>query len=164
MTIEITQPEVEALIQQRLQSGAFKSAEDVILHALRSSEPDHLTGADLIHALQASPYRVSSRTFARSSARTGCHVLMAWLLDTNILSELRKPRPEPKVEAFIAANRWNSFISAWSLLPRFDSVLSVWAMPLSGPSWGIGSPTRFVQCSIREFFRSPRTSCSNGGF
>lgn len=28
---------------------------------------------------------------------------MAWLLDTNILSELRKPRPEPKVEAFIAA-------------------------------------------------------------
>ena len=27
---------------------------------------------------------------------------MAWLLDTNILSELRKPRPEPKVEAFIA--------------------------------------------------------------
>lgn len=28
---------------------------------------------------------------------------MAWLLDTNILSELRKPRPEPKVEGFIAS-------------------------------------------------------------
>ena len=28
---------------------------------------------------------------------------MAWLLDTNILSELRKSRPEPKVEAFVAA-------------------------------------------------------------
>jgi predicted nucleic acid-binding protein len=27
---------------------------------------------------------------------------MAWLLDTNILSEIRKPRPEPKVLAFIA--------------------------------------------------------------
>jgi predicted nucleic acid-binding protein len=26
-----------------------------------------------------------------------------WLLDTNILSELRKPRPEPKVIAFVAA-------------------------------------------------------------
>jgi toxin FitB len=26
-----------------------------------------------------------------------------WLLDTNILSELRRPRPEPKVLAFIAA-------------------------------------------------------------
>ena len=28
---------------------------------------------------------------------------MAWLLDTNILSEIRKPRPEPKVLAFITA-------------------------------------------------------------
>jgi len=27
---------------------------------------------------------------------------MAWLLDTNILSELRRLRPEPKVLAFIA--------------------------------------------------------------
>ena len=27
---------------------------------------------------------------------------MAWLLDTNILSEIRKPRPEPRVLAFIA--------------------------------------------------------------
>jgi predicted nucleic acid-binding protein len=26
-----------------------------------------------------------------------------WLLDTNILSELRRPKPEPKVVAFIAA-------------------------------------------------------------
>jgi predicted nucleic acid-binding protein len=28
---------------------------------------------------------------------------MAWLLDTNILSELRRRRPEPKVVAFVAA-------------------------------------------------------------
>jgi Arc/MetJ-type ribon-helix-helix transcriptional regulator len=39
MTIQITKPEVEALINQRLQSGAFKDAEDVILHALRASGP-----------------------------------------------------------------------------------------------------------------------------
>jgi predicted nucleic acid-binding protein len=26
-----------------------------------------------------------------------------WLLDTNVLSELRKPRPEPRVVAFVAA-------------------------------------------------------------
>jgi hypothetical protein len=37
MTIQITKPEVEALINQRLQSGAFKDAEDVILQALQSS-------------------------------------------------------------------------------------------------------------------------------
>jgi toxin FitB len=28
---------------------------------------------------------------------------MAWLLDTNILSEIRRPKPEPKVLAFVAA-------------------------------------------------------------
>ncbi len=38
MTIQITRPEVEALIKRRLETGAFKDAEDVILQALRSSE------------------------------------------------------------------------------------------------------------------------------
>jgi predicted nucleic acid-binding protein len=28
---------------------------------------------------------------------------MAWLLDTNVLSELRRPRPEPTVVAFVSA-------------------------------------------------------------
>lgn len=39
MTIQITKPEVEALINQRLQAGGFKDAEDVILQALQSSPP-----------------------------------------------------------------------------------------------------------------------------
>ena len=39
MTIEITRPELETLINQRLQSGAFKDAEDVILQALQCSIP-----------------------------------------------------------------------------------------------------------------------------
>jgi len=34
MTIEIKRPEIEALIQQRLHSGAFKSVEDVLFDAL----------------------------------------------------------------------------------------------------------------------------------
>jgi Arc/MetJ-type ribon-helix-helix transcriptional regulator len=34
MTIEITRPEIEALIQRRLHSGAFKSVEDVLFDAL----------------------------------------------------------------------------------------------------------------------------------
>lgn len=29
---------------------------------------------------------------------------MAWLLDTNILSELRRPRPEPRVVEFVTAS------------------------------------------------------------
>jgi predicted nucleic acid-binding protein len=32
-----------------------------------------------------------------------------WLLDTNILSELRRPRPEPKVLAFVAAHPLEQF-------------------------------------------------------
>jgi len=43
MTIQITKPEVEALINQRLQSGAFKDAEDVIMQALQSSAPNPQT-------------------------------------------------------------------------------------------------------------------------
>jgi hypothetical protein len=39
MTIEINKPELEALIQRRLQSGAFQNVEDVLLQALKSSEP-----------------------------------------------------------------------------------------------------------------------------
>jgi Arc/MetJ-type ribon-helix-helix transcriptional regulator len=57
MTIEITRPEVEALIRERIQSGDFADAEDVIWHALRSLSPEHPTGADLVAAKQASPYR-----------------------------------------------------------------------------------------------------------
>jgi predicted nucleic acid-binding protein len=41
---------------------------------------------------------------------------MAWLLDTNILSEIRRLRPEPKVLAFIADNPLDEFyISAVTL-------------------------------------------------
>jgi hypothetical protein len=57
MTIEITKPEVEALILQRMKTGAFVSPEDVILHALRTSPPEKRTGAALIAALQASPHK-----------------------------------------------------------------------------------------------------------
>lgn len=34
MTIQITRPEIEALIEQRLHSGVFKSVEDVLFDAL----------------------------------------------------------------------------------------------------------------------------------
>ena len=37
MTIQITRPELEALIKKHLETGQFEDAEDVILRALRSS-------------------------------------------------------------------------------------------------------------------------------
>lgn len=60
MTIEIHKPELEALIMERLRSGAFKSIEDVLMNALQGapmpSKGFH-TGADLVAAMQASPYK-----------------------------------------------------------------------------------------------------------
>jgi Arc/MetJ-type ribon-helix-helix transcriptional regulator len=53
MAIQITKPEVEALIKQLLQSGEFKDADEVVLRALQSLpakstavERDSVTHAD----------------------------------------------------------------------------------------------------------------------
>lgn len=55
MTIQITKPEVEALINQRLKTGTFKDAEDVILQALKASdgeEHDAVERRDAIERLK----------------------------------------------------------------------------------------------------------------
>ena len=69
MTIEICKPELEALIQERMKSGAFQNVEDVLMEALKSSphpaeenprpsdETRLPTGAALVAAMQASPYK-----------------------------------------------------------------------------------------------------------
>jgi hypothetical protein len=45
MTIQITKPELEALIRQRLETGGFKDAEDVVFQALQSAPPTTATSA-----------------------------------------------------------------------------------------------------------------------
>lgn len=74
MTIEIHRPELEAMIMERMKAGAFQNVEDVLMQALetapvpetRAFTPEgdsrramakKLTGADLIAAIQRSPYR-----------------------------------------------------------------------------------------------------------
>lgn len=69
MTIEIERPELEALIQERMKSGAFRNVEDVLMQALKSSplpgrkgaersdEKSSATGAELVAAMQASPFK-----------------------------------------------------------------------------------------------------------
>ena len=63
MTIEIHKPELEALIRDRMKSGAFQDFEDVLIQALKSAPPaaeegaTDKTGAELVAAMQASPYR-----------------------------------------------------------------------------------------------------------
>ena len=43
MTIEIHKPELEALIRERLKSGAFQDVEDVLMQALRPSPSSEQT-------------------------------------------------------------------------------------------------------------------------
>ena len=69
MTIEIQRPELEALINQRMKTGAFKNVEDVLMEALRASPPpdekdagrsdekSSAMGAELVEAMQASPFK-----------------------------------------------------------------------------------------------------------
>ena len=68
MTIEIQKPELEALILERMQKGAFASIEDALMQALESSPlpsgptapsaPGAVpsTGTVVLAAWQASPY------------------------------------------------------------------------------------------------------------
>jgi hypothetical protein len=53
MTIEITRPEIEIMIQQRLQTGEFMDAEDVILRALQSLAPEYEPVFDKQRAMAA---------------------------------------------------------------------------------------------------------------
>jgi hypothetical protein len=63
---EIHRPELEALIIERMKTGGFNDVEDALMQALETSRVTDAkramaakdrTGADLIAAMQASPYR-----------------------------------------------------------------------------------------------------------
>ena len=95
MTIRITRPEVEELINQRLRSGAFRSAEDVILQALRSSPPT----TPLPDARSAKDAVAGSQSGFRPQPiyRTTSGPVNGYLLDTNVPSEFSRDRPEPRL-------------------------------------------------------------------
>jgi len=73
---------------------------------------------------------------------------MAWLLDTNILSEIRRLRPEPKVLAFIAGNPLDElYVSVVTLAElRFGIEL------LSQGSDQRGELTQWLTHTIRPMF------------
>jgi predicted nucleic acid-binding protein len=49
---------------------------------------------------------------------------MAWLLDTNILSEIRRLKPEPKVLAFVSAHALDELYVSAVRWPSFGSALN----------------------------------------
>jgi hypothetical protein len=79
MTIDIQRPELEALITERMKSGAFRDIENVLIQALKSSplpgekgaeasdEKPSATGVELVAAMQASPFREISLEPGRES-------------------------------------------------------------------------------------------------
>ena len=78
MTIEVLQPELEALIQQRMATGRFHNVEDVLLYALRSTENGGSPGSE--------PHLVDVLAQARA------------LLDGEELDLSRKPSPGRPVD------------------------------------------------------------------
>ena len=86
-----------------------------------------------------------------------------WLLDTNVLSELRRPKPEAKVVAFVTSQALDRlYISAVTLAEiRFG--IELVADVGRAPNCMTGSRIRCARCSISASCRSAKTSCSNGG-
>jgi hypothetical protein len=77
---------------------------------------------------------------------------MAWLLDTNILSEIRRERPEPKVLAFIERTPLNElFVSAVTL-----AELRFGIFRLSTPQQGEKAKalTRWLDDILRPLFNN----------
>ena len=61
ITIEITRPEIEAMVQKRLHSGAFESVEDVLFDALEAQKEHEVASR------QQNRHRAKDRTGPRAS-------------------------------------------------------------------------------------------------
>ena len=109
MNLEIHKPELVQRVNAHIQTGHFHDADEVLEKALdaldeRDPPPRRRRGNRLgctrgVAGIALSGCRPHAAPRA-AQQRAGCRALMAWLLDTNILSEGRKPRPDPRVTAF----------------------------------------------------------------
>jgi hypothetical protein len=89
---------------------------------------------------------------------------MAWLLDTNILSELRRPRPEPKVLSFIESLPLDEiYVSVATLAElRYGVELVTDAVRRTDLTDWLTNVIR-PMFDQRALFRSPRTFWLSGG-
>lgn len=83
-----------------------------LVRRVRSDGPQHVAvrGRDEVVVVAAEEFRrlKGERTGAaltptRAASGARCETVTGWLLDTNVLSELRRPKPSPKVVAFVAS-------------------------------------------------------------
>jgi hypothetical protein len=105
MNLEIRRPELVQRVRAEIQNRHLHDADELLEQALdalnekfpRPGESDWRGGACSVAGSPLSRRR--SHAAPRASQRAGRFARMAWLLDTNILSERRKPKPEPKCDA-----------------------------------------------------------------
>jgi hypothetical protein len=63
--------------------------------------------------LQASPYRdIDIEPRRERLPRARCEIVTGRLLDTNVLSKLRRPKPNQKVVAFVTSKPLDLLLSA----------------------------------------------------
>jgi hypothetical protein len=83
-----------------------RNPDELVQHVLRRYFEEEIRGASLhgksgaalVEATHASPYKEIDLQPGRDRVPVrDAGLQMAWLLDTNVLSELRRPRPEAKL-------------------------------------------------------------------
>lgn len=70
-----------------------------------------------------------------------------YLLDTNVLSELRKPRPELRVLAFVAEQPLEALYVSTVTLAEIRFSIERAPTPAGARNWARGSRTRCDPCS-----------------
>jgi predicted nucleic acid-binding protein len=74
---------------------------------------------------------------------------MAWLLDTNVISELRKPKAEPKVLDFVSAAPLSTLYVSVVSLAEIRFGIGLVAIPKDEEPCRIGSRSKFARCLMR---------------
>jgi hypothetical protein len=122
------------------------------------------TGEALIAALQASPYRdidIELRPHAPSGAR--CETVTGWLLDTNILSELRRTKPDPKVVGSIASKPLDLLFVIIVTFAEIRFGIKSLSDATRRAALNDWLAHRCGRCSRNAPSRCASMSCSNGG-
>src|SRR5258708_35484131 len=119
MNLEIHKPELAQRVQARIQSGLFHDADELIEKALRRSRRTDNRRRGSVGNRRGRAGGVTGPALSRYRSNpparaphqcAGCRALMAWLLETNIVSERRKPKPAPRVPGFFDCQPPNALV------------------------------------------------------
>ena len=90
--------------------------------------------------------------------------MTGWLLDTNVLSELRRPKPERKVLEFVGGQPLDLLYVSAVTLAEIRFGIELVAEPGRRAELNDWLAHKCGRCSNSASCRSARISCSSGGF